>query len=418
MKIILTESQIKSLKEIILSESTDDKFTYTTKNEQKLTGYVGKVLNPFDYIIVPAGTKFRYNFTNGTIDAWKGKLKYKCGKGMETSNNNRYSDKNLLKALDNKFCDGTNIKSELVNLKQVKDIETDLGKSQDMNCVNNLKPLYNNAITWWKNKLNEPAFYSKLKRLNNYTDQQTKEWISKYKNYLYNNISGPFCPKQHTPTYNKLFSKTEPKGESPNAVAFLAGPAGRSRVVVNSYYFVNNEDMVATLVHEIQHALYDLKPMTPDVNWKKVFPYKVWVGNENEGQSNTETPTEKSTISKYGLKQTDIDWWKDRLKDETDSKDPSNDVGYVCRITELASRVVSMKNLLGYSTEQKITVSDFKKFIVSETVPYNDENAYFIVLCWLNNGMPDIQTFLDNLDKYVVAKVEPSNNDDIKDQQT
>jgi hypothetical protein len=76
-----------------------------------------------------------------------------------------------------------------------------------------------------------------------------------------------------------------------------------------------------------------------------------------------------------------------------------------------------MKNLLGYSTEQKITVSDFKKFIVSETVPYNDENAYFIVLCWLNNGMEDIKTFIDKLDKYVVAKVD-NNKDDIKDQQT
>jgi hypothetical protein len=413
MKIILTESQIKSLKEIILSESTDDKFTYTTKNEQKLTGYFGKLLNPFDYIIVPAGTKFRYNFTNGTIDAWKGKLKYKCGKGMETSNNNRYSDKNLLKALDNKFCDGTNIKSELVNLKQAKDIETDLGKSQDMNCVNNLKPLYNNAITWWKNKLNEPAFYSKLKRLNNYTDQQTKEWISKYKNYLYNNISGPFCPKQHTPTYNKLFSKTEPKGEVPNASAFLAGPVGRSRVVVNSYYFVNNEDMVATLVHEIQHALYDLKPMTPDVNWKKVFPYKVWVNDEGKNRPNAESTTEKSTISKYGLKKSTIEWWKRMLEAEK-----LEDSGYICRETELASRMVKIKYLLKYSTSQKITVDDFKKFIEYEIKPYRNANAYYLVLCWLNNGMPDIQTFLDNLDKYVVAKVEPSNNDDIKDQQT
>jgi hypothetical protein len=413
MKIILTESQIKSLKEIILSESTDDKFTYTTKNEQKLTGYFGKVLNPFDYIIVPAGTKFRCNFTNGTIDAWKGKLKYKCGKGMETSNNNRYSDKNLLKALDNKFCDGTNIKSELVNLKQAKDIETDLGKSQDMNCVNNLKPLYNNAITWWKNKLNEPAFYSKLKRLNNYTDQQTKEWISKYKNYLYNNISGPFCPKQHTPTYNKLFGRTEPKGEVPNAAAFLAGPVGRSRVVVNSYFLKDEKETEGTLVHEIQHALYDLKPMTPHENWKKVFPYKVWIGNENEGQSNTETPTEKSTISKYGLKKSTIEWWKRMLEAEK-----LEDSGYICRETELASRMVKIKNLLKYSTSQKITVDDFKKFIEYEESPYKNTNSYYLVLCWLNYGMEDIKTFLDNLDKYVVAKVEPSNNDDIKDQQT
>jgi hypothetical protein len=50
--------------------------------------------------------------------------------------------------------------------------------------------------------------------------------------------------------------------------------------------------------------------------------------------------------------------------------------------------------------------------------PYDDEDASYIVLCWVYNKMPDIQTFLDNLDKYVVAKVEPKKDDDMKDQIT
>jgi hypothetical protein len=158
--------------------------------------------------------------------------------------------------------------------------------------------------------------------------------------------------------------------------------------------------------------------MTPDVNWKKVFPYKVWVNDEGKNRPNAESTTEKSTISKYGLNKDDIDWWKEQLKAEINPKTTSIDVGYVCRITELASRLNQIKFLLGYSTSQKITVNDFKKFIEYEIKPYRNANAYYLVLCWLNNGMPDIQTFLDNLDKYVVAKVEPSNNDDIKDQQT
>ena len=286
--------------------------------------------------------------------------------------------------------------------------------TQDQKCFNKIKPLYNNAVIWWKNKLNEPAFYNKLKKLNNYTDQETKKWINKYKKYLYNNISGPSCPKQGTTTYKKLFKDT-----TENAIAYLTDYLGDSMVVYNSKFLSDTkEDMEATFVHEIQHALYDLNPMTPNSNWKNVFPYKVWVGNEETPESNVTSSQEKSTISKYGLKQYDIDYWKDALKRETDSKDPSNDVGYVCRITELASRVVTMKKFLGYSTEQKITVSDFKKFIENKTVPYNDENAYFIVLCWVNNGMEDIQTFIDNLDKYVVAKAEPKKDDNIKDQTT
>lgn len=285
--------------------------------------------------------------------------------------------------------------------------------TQDQKCINKIKGPYSNAVTWWKNKLNEPAFYNKLKKLNNYTDQQTKEWINKYKTYLYNNISGPSCPKQGTTIYKESF-----KGTTSNAIAYLTDYLGDSMVVFNSKYLSDtNKDIEATFVHEIQHALYDLKPMTPDSNWKQVFPYKVWVNVETSKSKETSSQ-EKSTISKYGLKQNMIDWWKDALKRETDSKDPSNDVGYVCRITELASRVVTMKKFLGYSTEQKITVSDFKKFIEYKTVPYNDENAYFIVLCWVYNGMEDIQKFIDNLDKYVVAQAEPKKDDNIKDPTT
>ena len=165
------------------------------------------------------------------------------------------------------------------------------------------------------------------------------------------------------------------------------------------------------MVHEIQHALYDLKPMTPDTNWEKVFPYKVWGGNVVSNSEST-SPKEKTTISKYGLDQNVINYWKNELKLETDPK-KTTDTGYLCRITELASRVVTMKNLLNKKTKDKITVDEFKKFLKRDEVPYNDENAYWLCLCWVNNGMEDIQTFLDNLDKYVVAKAGDNTQDNI-----
>jgi len=289
-------------------------------------------------------------------------------------------------------------------------VNKDGTNEQDQTCINKIKPPYNNAVTWWKNKMDEPAFYNKLKKLNEYTDQQTKEWINKYKSYMRTGITGPFCPRKNS----ELLKKVNIEMGTTWSGAKM-GPAGNNKIFYNIKYISESPNEIeATFVHEIQHALYDLKPMTPNVNWEKVFPYKVWADYEEKTQSKVMYSQEKSTILKYGLKDErkySMEWWKEELKDETD-------IGYVCRITELASRVVKMKKLLNYKTNQKITVDDFKKFIENETAPYNDSNAYFIVLCWVNNGMEDIQTFIDNLDKYVVAQAEPKKDDNIKDPTT
>ena len=153
--------------------------------------------------------------------------------------------------------------------------------------------------------------------------------------------------------------------------------------------------------------------MTPHENWKKVFPYKVWAKNDSgEGRASTINPSETNNIvTKYGIDKTTLDDWSLELKYRKNKN-------YVCRDTELASRVVTMKNLLKYGSKDNITVNDFKKFIKDDETPYDDENAFFIVLCWVDNGMPDIQTFVNNLNKYVVAKVEHGKDDDMKDQTT
>jgi len=413
MKIIITENQIKLLKETLLLES-DDLLTYTTKNDHRLYRWDSNLYNTrykgYDYLVwqnVPAGTKFKFVLYPGKrveVSAWNGKLVFSCDM-FRDKDYNFFKDEALTKALKNKFCSSNeNFKRELFSYVDDKNIENDLSKIQDINCVNKIKEPYKNAVNWWKNKLNEPAFYEKLKKLNNYTDQQTKEWITKYKNYLTNNISGPFCPTKSSKWYKENLG---------DEYAHLAGSVGSSRVVYNVIYKDETpKNIESTMVHEIQHAFYDLKPMTPDSNWKKVFPYKVWSG-AMEQNSDVTSSREKSTISKYGLNQEVIKWWKEKLKLETDPSD--DDPKYVCRITELSSRIVKIKNLLGYSTEDKITIGDFKKFIEYKQDPYNNSNSYYLVLCWVNNGMPDIQTFLDNLDKHVVAKVDAKNNDNMKD---
>ena len=426
MKIIITESQYKFLKKTILIESSDDVSTYVTKKNRRLYAKSRIGINtPWNWQDLPAGTKFKYNPVWKTMDAWNQKFVFSCNDSTFYNINKKitYNGDDVLAPTLKKFC---NNKKNLEKTKLSSDSISTYSKTQDSKCIATIKGPYQKAITWWKNKLNEPSFYKKLKRLNKYTDAQTKEWIKKYKDYLYNNVKGPFCPKQNSDIYKKHFSRggvtisfkngkqieTQiPEGDTPDAIAFALLTNEGNLIVVNSFYAGDDsKELEATFVHELQHALYDLKPMTPNESWKKVFPYKVWVDDPND---NTNTPIsnkESSTISKYGLRKYDIDFWKEILKTETNKK-TTGDVGYVCRETELASRLVTMKNLLNYSTSQKITVNDFKKFIEGEESPYNDENAYWLVLCWVNNGMEDIQTFLNKLDKYVVAKVEPNKDD-------
>ena len=420
MKVILTESQIEILTKSLLFEQGVDNNTYITKKKHRLNANTEfNIKNPFSWQDIPVGTKFKYDPSTKDWKAWGGTFYFSCGGKFFGNVTKRitYDADNQLAPTLLKFCQKIE-KKEYDEFLSKSELSSNYLKVQDFNCIAKVKGPYQNAINWWKNKLDDPTYYQKLKLINKYTDAETKEWIKKYKIYLYNKIKGPFCPKQHTTMYDKHFGT---KGRTPNAAAFSthSDDGDGHLIVVNNYFNLSNSKVLEALfVHEFQHSLYDVKPMTPHESWKKVFPFKVWVDNPVNNSSKSSSKNESAIISKYDVPKNLIDKWKNRLKIEKDPKTTSMGVGYICRETELASRVVRIKNLLNYSTSQKITVNDFKKFLEYSTPPYRNSDSYYLILCWVDNGMVDIQTFLDKLDKNVVAKVEPKNDNDMKDQIT
>ena len=270
----------------------------------------------------------------------------------------------------------------------------------DYDCRRKIDTAWNNSKTWWKNKLNEPAFYEKLKRINKWDDATTKKWLTEYKNHLTSGMHGPFCLKSG---YDHLY------GDSPNTIAYATwGDVDKGGVITangckisyNSKFAEDSlTDMESTMVHEIQHCLYDIKPMTPHTSWKKVFPKATW---GSEGKTTSNVAPSYTVNEKHGVYANDIKKWENYLSYE--------DGDYTCEETENSSRINGLKKLLGYKTAQKITVNDFKKFLKEEKFPYNDEQAYWLCICWVKNGAPDIAVFLDNLDKNVVAKDETDNS--------
>lgn len=402
---------INESKKNIIIESTDNIFVYTTKNPNKLSALIKGFKNPLDYINVPPKTKFRLTDEKKII-AWKGSIEFIC-KGKFYTKKGEYVSDNLAKVLKSKFCKGNVVKDffdKQLSSPYMKDNRIYV-KGDSKNCMGKVRPLYNNAVNWWKKKLDEPMFFKKLKRLNNYSDSQTKDIIKKYKYYLSNKFD-VFCPKKGTKLYRDAFRSGS------IAFAYVDSTTKNVRVVYNEDYLNESaKDIESTMVHEIQHGLYDgVKPMTPEKNWKKVLPYNVW-GNDLEVVTPEVKTNKKQISSKYGIDISLLEGWEESLKQMKNPKE-RKDPNYECRITEQESRLVGLKKLLNYNTSQKITVNDFKKFIEAKTVPYNDEQAWWFVICWVNNGMEDIKTFLDKLDKNVVAKKENQTDDKQNDQIT
>ena len=273
----------------------------------------------------------------------------------------------------------------------------------DYDCRRKIDAAWNNSITWWKNKLNEPAFYQKLKRINKWDDATTKKWIQEYKNHISGGMYGPFCLKSGYDQEYINSSETIAYATWENVDEGGVITASGCKISYNRKYAEESlTDIESTLVHEIQHCLYDVKAMTPHTSWKKVFPKATW---GDEGSTSASAKPSYTENEKHGVYSNDIKKWENYLSVDKGS--------YTCEETENSSRINGLKKLLGYKTSQKITVSDFKKFLKQENFPYNDEQAYWLCLCWVQNGAPDIAVFLDNLDKNVVAKDDATTKDDI-----
>jgi hypothetical protein len=410
-KIILTESEINEIKSMYgLINETDDTlrkkrcYEYNSVYYNPMTANAGDIqrfLKKIGYNIT-----VDFNFGNSTATAF-GTFYFGGSAGINTV------DK-LWKALKNKGYDVgattgfgpkmAKVVAEIINTVAEKKVEEchsarmnlTIYDITDYDCRRKIDDAWRNAKIWWQNKLNEPAFYQKLKNVNKWDDATTKKWITEYKNHMSKNMYGPFCLKKD---YDKFME------DNPNTIAYatwnnvdrggIAGGIG-CKISYNSKYMgESTSEIESTFVHEIQHCLYDVKEMTPHTSWKKVFPKATW---GNEGSTQLSTKPSYTANEKYGIYSDDLIIWEVYLEIENGR--------YICEETENSSRINGLKKLLGYKTTQKITVNDFKKFIEYKKYPYRSSDAYYLVLCWFRNGAQDIATFLDNLDKNVVAKDE------------
>jgi len=274
----------------------------------------------------------------------------------------------------------------------------------DSDCMKKINSPWHGAMAWWRDKIFEKGFYNKLKSANNFDDWQTNFWINEYNNYLLQKVR-PYCLK---PGYDSFIDVSNPTvfayategGVDDGGVIDSSKQSGCKVVQNPKHKNLSEYELKATFIHEIQHCLYFMYPMTPDENWKKLFPV-----DSGTGSNTSSAKVSYETNKKYGVEENTIKKWEGYVKNYSNKS-------YICDKSENASRIVGLKYLLGYTTSEKITVQDFKKFLNEDAYPYNDSDAYHLCMCWVKNGAEDIKTFLDDLDKYIVAKNTESNQSD------
>ena len=202
-------------------------------------------------------------------------------------------------------------------------------------------------------------------------------------------------------------------------------PVGNIRTDKNAYAFVNkktpeniyvncslnDDDPLGTLIHEIQHLLYFIKPLNPSITIQNAFlkpgDKKLSIKDALIGASKKNINNSKDLINasqSLGVEKITLINWMLQVELENAY---TNDPGYMCRETEKASNIQSVRHLLNIKPGQNITPQMLKPYINNEK---QNTDITWILMCWASKGFKDINLFLSDLNKLAYQETNQTDN--------
>jgi hypothetical protein len=273
-------------------------------------------------------------------------------------------------------------------------------------CSSLYQPLLEKAKNYWIQWLSNPI--TKKKFLNN--------WKKVEKNMTSVEVENIFKKYIDSLKRLKLFyydnkSESDPILKNANAYVSESNP---EKVFVNCSASANNKNPYATLIHEIQHLLYDIKPLNPAVQVANVF---------------VDSNTKLSTINTF------FDFYKNQKSNQSKELNPSqinyastrvgttNDTlysllsrakynekarpGYSCRETEKMSNITTIRNLFNIKPGQNITEKMLLPYIEGTK---NDTNVSWILFCWALKGFQDLNGMLNKINQLAYQNTNQNND--------
>jgi hypothetical protein len=155
----------------------------------------------------------------------------------------------------------------------------------------------------------------------------------------------------------------------------------------------NDPDPYGSLIHEIQHILYFIKPLNPVVQIGDVFV------NPNTKKSTIETFFK--TSNQQSNKINNLNSVSKQYNTPVNMlnyflKPGINDPGYSCRETEKMSNIASVRKTLGVNPGQNITKEMLFPYIKGEK---DNTDIYWLLSCWALNGFPDLGGMLNKMNQ-------------------
>jgi hypothetical protein len=269
-------------------------------------------------------------------------------------------------------------------------------------CSSKWQPQLEKAKNYWIQWLSSPI--TKNKFLNN--------WKKVEKNMTSAEVGNIFKKYIDSLRVLKLYyfdSKLIPKESNSYAFVNRSEP---DKIFVNCSQ--NDPDPYGTLIHEIQHMLYDIKPLNPEVQIANVFV------NSNTKKSTIETffdffkTSNQQSNQSMELRNIEINSKKIGVPFESLQHILSNSKyhekrkpGYACRETEKMSNIMSVRNLFGVKSGQNITKEMLLPYIKGEK---NNDDVSWVLACWALRGFPDLSEMLNKINDLAYQNANQNNN--------
>lgn len=305
----------------------------------------------------------------------------------------------------------TNYSSKPIDTKSTRLVERIVCSDQDLQKIETVKNRVNTilpkAIEFWKSWLDDPITKKKIKEGNQFDDVKLQEVYSKYFN-LFSQIKIFYigaCTNSNDSGFYAFVNK-----ENPTTINY----SGEKSITVTDQFIEE------TLIHEIQHLLYFIQPMSPELKIQNCFNVnnkpkgilKNFIKNIFKGKSKKNSPVNIDIISKnFGISLEEASTLYTKLSSELSSSlTKSNNFNYITDDNENYSRVMELRKKFGIQPGQNLTSLNFKPIIKTiiesidnnkgfDTVMSTSPGTYWILLHWAYKGFPDFDSILNNLNQ-------------------
>ena len=255
------------------------------------------------------------------------------------------------------------------------------------------------AVAFWKSWLSDPITKQRVQQNWN-SPSLNKPWLVPISGKNQIKLIWPIYFNMLNKVYIKFYDATTGTG-LPDAMAYVKGEWDNNPAIyVNLEQ--NDPSKYDTLVHEIQHIIYNIKPLNPEKkitnafvtkNTKRDTPssIKSSIVSSASKKLDADIARAKVVIASLGLNMpasTLVTWKQDA------SRGRSGDPGYVCRATEKMSNIMAVRNYFKLKPGQDITIAMLKPYI--ETKKKHTDISW-ILYCWASNNFPDLNTMLNRI---------------------